>query len=89
MKTLKNAYGYETLIEELGGNLSGGKKRILIVRAMYRRPSVIFMDEATIHLVLENEAIFNKEIAALRITGVIVFHCSPPIDLANRVISLV
>ncbi len=86
----KMPMGYETLIGELGGSLSGGQKqRVLIARAMYRRPSVIFMDEATSHLDLENETIINKVISALKITRIIISHRPSTIDLAERVISLV
>lgn len=46
--------GYETIVGELGLGISGGQKqRILIARALYRRPSILFMDEATSHLDLK------------------------------------
>ncbi|CNL28163.1 peptidase domain-containing ABC transporter [Yersinia aleksiciae] len=81
--------GYETLLGELGGSLSGGQKqRLLIARALYRRPSILFMDEATSHLDLKNEAYINASIAALEITRVIIAHRPSTIASADRVITL-
>lgn len=81
--------GYESLVGELGTGLSGGQKqRILIARALYRRPSIIFMDEATSHLDLDNEAIINNAISKLNITRVIIAHRPSTIASADRVISL-
>ncbi|EEQ14677.1 microcin H47 secretion/processing ATP-binding protein MchF [Yersinia frederiksenii ATCC 33641] len=80
---------YETLLGELGGSLSGGQKqRLLIARALYRRPGILFMDEATSHLDLENEAYINKNIAGLAITRVIIAHRPSTIASADRVIRL-
>ncbi|MFL4557043.1 peptidase domain-containing ABC transporter [Yersinia kristensenii] len=82
--------GYETLLGELGGSLSGGQKqRLLIARALYRRPGILFMDEATSHLDLDNEDYINASIAALKITRVIIAHRPSTIASADRVITLV
>jgi ATP-binding cassette subfamily B protein RaxB len=81
--------GYESLIGELGTGISGGQKqRLFIARALYRRPSILFMDEATSHLDLENEAMINKAISSLKITRIIVAHRPSTIASADRVIDL-
>ncbi|MGX1956279.1 peptidase domain-containing ABC transporter [Serratia proteamaculans] len=86
----KMPMGYETLIGELGGSLSGGQKqRLLIARALYRRPSILFMDEATSHLDLKNEAHINNAIAQLNITRVIIAHRPSTIESVDRLIALV
>ncbi len=85
----KMPMGYETLISELGGSLSGGQKqRLLIARALYRRPAILFLDEATSHLDLDNEARINKAISELDITRVFIAHRPSTIESADRVIKL-
>lgn len=81
--------GYETLISELGGSLSGGQKqRLLIARALYRRPSLLFLDEATSHLDTANEAHINTSISALKITRIFIAHRLSTIESADRVVDL-
>lgn len=80
---------YESIVGELGLGISGGQKqRILIARALYRQPSILFMDEATSHLDLANESFINKSISNLKITRVIVAHRPSTIASADRVIDL-
>ncbi|HBT4634824.1 TPA: peptidase domain-containing ABC transporter [Klebsiella pneumoniae] len=86
---MKMPMGYETIVGELGLGISGGQKqRILIARALYRRPSILFMDEATSHLDLKNESAINQSISELSITRVIVAHRPSTIASADRVIDL-
>ncbi len=86
---MKLPMAYETLLGELGGGLSGGQKqRLLIARALYRRPGILFMDEATSHLDLANEAYINASIAGLAITRVIIAHRPSTIASADRIITL-
>lgn len=48
--------GFETVIGENGRGLSGGQKqRLLIARALYRNPKLLFLDEATNSLDAINE----------------------------------
>ncbi|TNH44658.1 peptidase domain-containing ABC transporter [Photorhabdus luminescens] len=86
---LKLPMKYETMLSELGGSLSGGQKqRLLIARALYRRPNILFMDEATSHLDIDNEASINAAISALSITRIIIAHRPSTIACADRVITL-
>ncbi len=81
--------GYETVIGELGEGLSGGQKqRIFIARALYRKPALLFMDEATSHLDQQSERMVNESIRAMEITRIIVAHRQSTIDSADRVIML-
>lgn len=81
--------GYETLVGELGGGFSGGQKqRLFIARALYRKPNIIFMDEATSHLDLENEAFINHSLSQLQVSRIIVAHRPSTIKSADRIIAL-
>lgn len=80
---------YSTYLSELGGSISGGQKqRLMIARALYRRPRILFMDESTSHLDAENEARINLAIAAMNITRVIVAHRQSTVDSADEVFDM-
>ena len=58
--------GYDTVIGEGGGTLSGGEKqRISIARAMLKDAPIIILDEATANVDPENEDRLQKAIEAL------------------------
>jgi ATP-binding cassette, subfamily B, bacterial CvaB/MchF/RaxB len=80
---------YNTLVGDMGTVLSGGQKqRVLLARALYKRPRILFLDEATSHLDLAREQAVNAAIRSLNITRVIVAHRPETIASADRVIAL-
>jgi ATP-binding cassette, subfamily B, bacterial CvaB/MchF/RaxB len=79
----------ESFVGDMGGALSGGQKqRLLIARALYRQPRILFLDEATSHLDVSNEGRINESLKQLNITRVIIAHRPDTIRAADRVFDL-
>jgi ATP-binding cassette subfamily B protein RaxB len=79
--------GYETLVGDMGTTLSGGQKqRLLIARALYRKPSILVLDEATSHLDLETERLIAHTLQACQLTRIVVAHRPQTIAIADRVV---
>lgn len=81
--------GYQTLTGDMGTVLSGGQRqRLLLARALYKRPRVLVLDEATSHLDLESEQRVNDAISALPVTRLIIAHRPETLRAAPRVVEL-
>jgi ATP-binding cassette subfamily B protein RaxB len=81
--------GYHTLVGDMGTTLSGGQKqRLLLARALFKKPKILFLDEATSHLDMHNEQIVSDAIRKLNLTRVIVAHRAETVRSADRVIHL-
>ena len=78
---------YNSLVGDMGSSLSGGQKqRVLLARALYRQPRILFLDEGTAHLDVDNERHINDSLTGLRMTRISVAH-RPDISAgADRVI---
>lgn len=80
---------YETLVGDMGSSLSGGQKqRLLIARALYREPRVLFLDEGTANLDLQSELAIADLISSLPITRVVVAHRPALIERAMQVVEI-
>ena len=81
--------GLNTLVGDMGSVLSGGQRqRILIARALYKRPRILILDEATSHLDVATERAVNDAIRSMAITRLIIAHRPETISSADRVIEL-
>jgi ATP-binding cassette subfamily B protein len=59
--------GYDTLLDDEGGNVSAGEKQLLtIARAFLARPSVLILDEATSSVDTRTELLVQQAMHALR-----------------------
>ena len=81
--------GFETLVGDMGSTLSGGQKqRIILARALYRRPEILFLDEATSHLDEPTEAVIVDALKDLAMTRVIIAHRPATIAHAQEVLAM-
>lgn len=86
---VKMPMGYQTMMGDLGTGLSGGQKqRLLLARALYKRPKVLALDEATSHLDLDNERAVSNALRAMSLTRLIIAHRPETIAGAQRVVQL-
>lgn len=67
--------GYHSLIGDMGAALSSGQRqRMLLARAMYRDPDILFLDEGTANLDANTEGLIADSIASLPITRIVIAH---------------
>lgn len=79
----------QTPLNSTGTGLSGGQiQRLLIARALYRAPNVLFLDEATSHLDLRTETRVLKNLASTGATIISVAHGENAVCLGGRPLNL-
>jgi ATP-binding cassette subfamily B protein RaxB len=86
---IKMPMAYHSLISDMGAALSAGQRqRILLARALYRDPDVLFLDEGTANLDAATEAQIATLIAGLQITRVVIAHRPALVEKADIVLEL-
>jgi ATP-binding cassette subfamily B protein RaxB len=81
--------GYETPIGDLGSALSTGQtQRILFARALYRRPTLLLLDEFTSGLDADTESLVLRSLVRLPATRIVVTHSPAVLRAADRVFEL-
>jgi ATP-binding cassette subfamily B protein RaxB len=82
--------GYFSTVGDMGSTLSGGQiQRILLARAFFNKPSVLFLDEATSNLDIYNEKKINQYIKEMNVTRIMIAHRPETIKQADTIVSLV
>ena len=78
--------GMHTMISEGSSTISGGQKqRLMVARAIVRKPKILLFDEATSALDNATQAIVTKSIATLKATRIVVAHRLSTIIGADRI----
>jgi ATP-binding cassette subfamily B protein RaxB len=81
--------GYHTPVGDMGSTLSAGQKqRILIARALYRRPKLLLLDEATSDLDVATEERLNANLAGLDLHRIYIAHRPQTIKYGDRIIHI-
>ncbi len=81
---------YNTLVGDMGSTLSGGQKqRLLLARALYKKPSLLFLDEATSHLDVATESTINQNLRKLSMTKIMIAHRQETIASADIVLAFI
>lgn len=61
--------GYSSPVGDMGSALSGGQRqRLLLARALYRNPKILFLDEATAHLDVDTERKIHESLVSCLIS---------------------
>ncbi len=80
---------YESLVGEMSSGLSAGQvQRILIARALYKKPKILFLDEGTAHLDKKAASTIMANIRSANITCIFITHQRTLLKSADIVLSI-
>jgi ATP-binding cassette, subfamily B, bacterial CvaB/MchF/RaxB len=78
---LRMPMAYNSLIGDMGNSLQ--RQRVILARALYRRPKILFLDEATAHLDSAKEREISRVLQDLKITRISIAHRSELAEAAD------
>jgi NHLM bacteriocin system ABC transporter ATP-binding protein len=82
--------GIHTMIAEGVSTISGGQRqRLMIARAIARRPRILLFDEATSALDNRSQAVVSDSLGRLNVTRAVIAHRLSTVREADRIIVLV
>lgn len=85
----KMPMGYRSLVGDMGTSLSGGQQqRIILARALYRRPKLLVLDEATSAVDMRMEQAINASLKELEITRIVAAHRAETLASADKIYAL-
>src|SRR5450631_1200115 len=80
---------YNTIVGSLGMALSGGQKqRVLLARALYRKPQILFLDEAFDQIDLALERRISSSLSGRSLSVVVVTHRVDSVSTSTKRIEL-
>lgn len=83
----KMPMAYHSLVNDMGVALSSGQRqRILLARALYRDPDVLFLDEGTANLDEATEATIVRRLASMPFTRIAISHRPALVEAAQIVL---
>ena len=81
---------YLSTIGDMGAALSGGQRqRLMLARALYHKPQVLFLDEGTANLDLQAERQIAQAVSRMEITRIVVAHRPELLKHADRIFAVV
>ena len=83
--------GYETPVEENGGNLSLGERQMVsFARTLLAEPRILILDEATANIDIRTESVLQEALGQLLAgrTAIVIAHRLSTIQDADRVVVL-
>ncbi len=79
--------GYHTPVGDMGSTLSAGQKqRVLIARALYRKPTILVLDESTSDLDVATEEQLNVNLSRLDMHRIYIAHRPQTIKFGDQVV---
>ncbi|MEE1923775.1 peptidase domain-containing ABC transporter [Pseudomonas sp. 148P] len=81
--------GYQTMVSEMGSGLSGGQRqRLMLARALFKKPHILALDEATSNLDLHSEQHVIEALKEMNMTRIIIAHRKETLSFVDRVVTI-